>query len=182
MNFRMLRQIIASRRKSLIGIALLIGANIALYVCSSSYLEPQVSSLQNKWSEKRRLAAAEGTMDAAAIYRQGTTDLAAWRERIYPKKDFARFIGDLFEAAGNNSLKVGAITYQPKPNKNENLLVYSIGFNVSGKYAAIKSFIADVEKLREMAVIDNVSLNAKSTEEKVDMKLQLTAYFRMEGQ
>ncbi|MGA2151044.1 MAG: type 4a pilus biogenesis protein PilO [Geobacteraceae bacterium] len=61
------------------------------------------------------------------------------------------------------------------------MLAYSIGFNVSGKYAAIKSFIADIERLRAIAVINNISLNGKAAEESVDMKLQLTAYFRVEG-
>ncbi len=121
-------------------------------------------------------------MDSADVYRQGTADLATWRARIYPKKEFARFIGEIFETATNNSLKVGAITYKPQQVKGEDLLAYSFGFNVSGKYAAIKSFIADIQRLREIAVIDNISLSGKATEESIEMRLQLTAYFRVEGQ
>lgn len=181
MNFAMLRQIIASRRISFIAIFVLVLINIGGYICSSAYLEQRVAFLQNKWSEKRLLAAGGAVMDAPAVYRQGTADLAAWRARIYPKKEFARFIGELFENATNNSLKVGAITYKPQLIKGEDLLAYSIGISVSGKYAAIKSFIADIERLREIAVIDNLSLNGKATEESIDMKLQLTAYFRVEG-
>jgi type IV pilus assembly protein PilO len=175
------RQILKSRQKSFICISILIVANLGLYVFSSAYLEPQLADLQRKWSEKRAQAAAEPAMDAAAIYRQGTADLKTWRARISPKREFAGFIGELFETAVNNSLKVGAITYKPTLIKGENLLAYSIGFNVSGKYAAIKSFIADIEKYREIAVIDDISLNGKSDEELVDMRLQLTAYFRVEG-
>jgi type IV pilus assembly protein PilO len=175
------RQILKSRQNSFICISILIVANLGLYVFSSAYLEPQLADLQRKWSEKRAQAAAEPAMDAAAIYRQGTADLKTWRARISPKREFAGFIGELFETAVNNSLKVGAITYKPTLIKGENLLAYSIGFNVSGKYAAIKSFIADIEKYREIAVIDDISLNGKSDEELVDMRLQLTAYFRVEG-
>jgi type IV pilus assembly protein PilO len=181
MNFTLLRQIISARRNSFIAIFVLILINIGLFLYSSAYLGPKVVLLQNKWSDKRLIAAGEAGIDTGAVYRQGTGDLAAWRARIYPKKDFARFIGELFESATNNTLKVGAITYKPQPVKDENLLAYSIGFNVSGKYAAIKSFIADIERLREIAVIDNISLNGKTTEESVDMKLQMTAYFRLEG-
>ena len=181
MNFTLLRQIINTRRNFFIAIFVLIIINIGLFLYSSAYLEPKLVFLQNKWSEKRLIAAGESGIDAAAVYQQGTSDLAAWRARIYPKKDFARFIDELFESATNNTLKVGAITYKPQPVKGENLLAYSIGFNVSGKYAAIKSFIADIQRLREIAVIDNISLNGKTTEESVDMKLQMTAYFRMEG-
>jgi type IV pilus assembly protein PilO len=168
MNFNILWQNIKARQKSFICIFILITINIGLYIYSSAYLEPNV--------------AAGGTvLDAASIYRQGKGDLAAWRGRIYPKKDFARFIGDLFETATNNTLAVGTITYKAEPIRDENILAYSIGFNVSGKYAAIKSFIADIERLRAIAVINNISLNGKAAEDSVDMKLQLTAFFRVEG-
>ena len=181
MNFTMLRQIIMARRNSFIAISVLILINIGLYIYSSAYLEPRVALLQNKWSEKRLLAAGGAVVDSAAVYRQGIADLAAWRARIYPKKEFARFIGEIFETATNNTLKVGPITYKLQPVKGEDLLAYSIAFNVSGKYAAVKSFIADIERLREIAVIDGISLNAKTTDESIDLKLQLTAYFRVEG-
>ena len=181
MNINILWQNIKARQKSFICILILITINIGLYIYSSAYLEPNLATLQKEWSEKRALAAGGTVLDAASIYRQGTSDLAAWRERIYPKKEFARFIGDLFETANNNTLTVGAITYKPEPIKDENLLAYSIGLNVSGKYAAIKSFIADMERLRAIAVINNISLNGKATEKSVDMRLQLTAYFRVEG-
>jgi type IV pilus assembly protein PilO len=181
MNITLLQQIFKARQKSFICIFILIIIDAGLYAYSAAYQEPHLAGLQIRWAEKRRLAAGEAVMDRAAVYRQGTSDLAAWRKRIAPKKEFARFIGDLFETAGNNSLKVGAITYKPEPVKGEDLLAYSIGFTVTGKYAAIKSFIADVERHREIAVIDNISLNGKATEESVSLRLQLTAYFRVEG-
>jgi type IV pilus assembly protein PilO len=182
MNFDMLQQIAKARLKSFICIIVLIVINIGLYIFSSAYQEPRLVSLQRKWSETRRQAGGEAALDATAVYRQGMADLTTWRTRISPKKEFARFIGDLFETAANNTLRVGGVTYKPTLLKEENLLAYTIGFNVSGKYAAIKSFISDLARLREIAVIDNISLNSgKATEESVDLRLQLTAYFRVEG-
>ncbi len=104
MNFNILWQNIKARQKSFICIFILITINIGLYIYSSAYLEPNVAALQKEWSEKRALTAGGTVLDAASIYRQGKSDLAAWRGRIYPKKDFARFIGDLFETATNNTL------------------------------------------------------------------------------
>jgi Tfp pilus assembly protein PilO len=181
MNITHLQQIFKTRQKSFICIFILIIINVGLYAYSVAYQEPQLAGLQIRWAEKRRLAAGEAVLDTAAIYRQGTSDLAEWRKRLAPKKEFARLIGSLFETAGNNSLKVGAITYKPELVKGENILAYSVGFSVSGKYAAIKSFIADIERLRDIAVVDNISLNGKATEESVALRLQLTAYFRVEG-
>jgi len=181
MTMTLLQQILKARQRSFVCIIILIFINAGLYAYSAAYQEPHLAGLQIRWAEERRLAAGEAVVDAAAVYRQGTSDLATWRKRIAPKKEFARFIGGIFETAGNNSLKVGAITYKPERVKGEDLLAYSLSFNVSGKYAAVKSFIADIERLRDIAVIDNISLNGKATEESVTLKLQLTAYFRTEA-
>jgi type IV pilus assembly protein PilO len=181
MKIDIIRQMIKTRQRSFICIFILMAVDLGLFLYSALYQEPRLADLQRKWSGKRVEAAAAPPLDPAAIYRQGTADLKSWRGRISPKKDFAGFIGELFETAVNNSLRVGAITYKPTTIKGENLLAYSIGFNVSGKYAAIKSFIADIERFRQIAVIDTLSLNGKADEEIVDMRLQLTAYFRVEG-
>ncbi len=182
MTVKSIEQIFRARMKSFVFIAVLVLANAGLLVYISVYQAPRLAALQNAWFEKRR-AAEKGTFkDAAVIYRQGTADLATWRARIAPKKDFARLVGEVFEIAASNSLKVGGVSYKPTPIKDENLLAYSIGFNVSGKYAAIKSFLADLMQSREIITIDTVTLNSSgATEESVGLKVQLTAYFRTEG-
>lgn len=182
MNTKIVQQIIKSRLKSFLCIAILVVANVGMYAYASIYQAPRLKALQDKWFEMRRQAGGGAAVDAATVYRQGTSDLAAWQARILPKKEFARFIGDLFETAGNNTLKMGTMTYKPAMVKGENLLTYTIHFDVSGKYAAVKSFISDIERLKEIAVIDSISLSSgKATEEAVDLKLELTAYFRVEG-
>jgi len=181
MNGKLLWDIIRSRPKSLTVVLLLVLLNAGLYFFSSYHQQPRLQDLRQKWVEKRR-AAGGGVRDAATIFRQGTGDLATWRDRIAPKKDFARLIGSLFDMAANNSLKVGGVSYKPVPVKEDNLLAFTISFGVSGKYAAVKSFIADLMRSREIMTLDNVSLaSTKLTEESVDMKVQLTAYFKAEG-
>ncbi len=182
MNVKFIEQILRARLKSFVLVAVLALMNVGLLVYISVSQAPRLAALQNAWFEKRR-ATEKGTVkDEATIYRQGTTDLAAWRNRIAPKKDFARLVGEVFEIAAANSLKVGSVTYKPTPIKDEDLLAYSIGFNVSGKYAAIKSFLADLLQSREIITIDTISLNSSNaTEESVDLKVELTAYFRTEG-
>jgi len=182
MNTNLIKLLFKARQGWFIAICILILLNIGLYLYYSVYLEPRLAALQRSWSEKRLQAAAGYALDNAAVYRQGTADLAAFRTRIPEKREFVAFIGELFETATNNSLRLGAISYKPEVIKGEKLLAYSIGFNVVGKYAAIKSFIADVEKFREIAVLDNISVNGKGDEESVEMRAQMTAYFRGEGQ
>jgi type IV pilus assembly protein PilO len=181
MNADLIRMIFSARRKSFIALILLVFVNAGLYIYYAAYLEPRVNALQTLWADKRLMSASGAILDTAAVYRQGIADLATFRSRMPLKKEFVDFIGELFETASNNSLKVGTITYTPSRLKGENLISFSIGLNVSGKYAAIKSFVSDMERIRQIAVIDNISLKGKSDEESVDMKIQMTAYFRSEG-
>lgn len=182
MTVKFMEQILRARPKSLVFAAVLVLLNIGLYAYVSVLQVPRLAALQNAWFEKRRTAEKGASTNVATIYRQGTADLASWRARIAPKKDFARVVGELFETAADNSLVVGSVSYKPSPIKDENLIAYSVGFNVSGKYAGIKNFLADLMKSREIITIDDVTLNSSTgTEESVSLKLQLTAYFRTEG-
>src|SRR3974390_2634395 len=101
MNAKLIEQVLRARLKTFIFIGVMVLANAGLYVYVSVYQAPRLTALQNAWFEKRR-AAEKGTLkDAAAIYRQGTSDLATWRARVAPKRDFARVIGDIFETAAS---------------------------------------------------------------------------------
>ena len=94
MNLKIIRLVLSMRRNYFISIFILIMMNVGLYIYASSYQEPKLSSLRNTWSEKRLLVAGTGLMDAASVYRQGTSDLAAWRTRISPKRSFDSGIAD----------------------------------------------------------------------------------------
>ncbi|GFE58754.1 type 4a pilus biogenesis protein PilO [Geobacter sp. AOG1] len=182
MNGKLLWDIVKSRPKSLVVVLLLVVLNCGLFFVISYHQQPRLQDLRQQWAEKRRIAGSGGVRDGATIFRQGTSDLATWRGRIAPKKDFARLIGSLFDLAASNSLKVGGVSYKPVPVKEDNLLAFTISFGVSGKYAAVKSFIADLMRSREIMALDNISLaSTKLTEESVDMRVQLTAYFKSEG-
>jgi type IV pilus assembly protein PilO len=101
---------------------------------------------------------------------------------IAPKKDLARILSELNELATSNSLVVGPVTYKPVEIKDEKLLAYTLGLTVTGRYGAVKSFIGDLGRFKEMVTITTISLNnPKLTEEKVDLRLDLTVYLRMEG-
>ena len=117
------------------------------------------------------------------VKKDSPTDIKVRAQKLgfYPKKDFTRFLGELFETAANNNLAVKNVTYKPDLIKEEGLIAYSIGFNVSGNYAAIKSFISDIARSRQIITIDTISLsNGNPTQESLDLKLQITTYLRIE--
>jgi type IV pilus assembly protein PilO len=63
--------------------------------------------------------------------------------------------------------------------ENTALTSYGISLAVSGGYAAVKNFLADVQRQGELIVIDNMTMaNSDPYEENVVMNLRLTVYLR----
>ena len=111
------------------------------------------------------------------------SDLTAWRARIIPKREFAGFVGRLFETAARDSLAFKGLSYKVSQIKEENLAAYSLDFNVTGKYEAVKSFVVDIGRMREIVTIDNISLNnMNQSEDSVTLKVQMTVYLRVGAQ
>jgi type IV pilus assembly protein PilO len=182
MNLKLVVEIVKSRRKTLMVIVSLLLLNLSCYAFVAFYQKPRLDALQKEMDVRRKSARGKAVIDAADIYAQGTRDLAAWRERIIPKKEFSRFLGELFELSAKRNLVIKGVTYKPVLVKEENLLTYGIAFNVSGKYSAIKSFIAEIGNAREIVTIDAVNLsNSSPTEEAINLNIQITTYLRMEG-
>jgi type IV pilus assembly protein PilO len=182
MNFKLISEIFVARRKSFLCIIGLLVLNIVLLGYLSLYQKPRLAAEQNEWFKRRQAASNETLANAAETYSRGTLDLATWRGKILQKKDFAGFLNELFEASANSNLPLKAISYKPSLIKDENLISYVITFSVSGKYPAIKSFIADLGRMPHMVTVDTISLtNSSPTEESVDLRVQITTYLRMEG-
>ena len=182
MNTRLVLEYIKSAPKWFIFIGILLAVNICLYLYASLVQQREIGSLQTTWTHNRDAAGQRGGTDVATIYRQGTADFKDFRARILPKKDFARFVGSIFNTASHNSVACKGITFTVAPVKNEDLIAYSLSLNVTGKYAGIKSFIADIGRKKEILSIDTISLsNVDATGDAVDLKLVLTVYLRPEG-
>jgi type IV pilus assembly protein PilO len=164
----------------LLGIILfLLLLNVTLGVVATSYQRPSLADMQTKWSNLRRQAAQAGLVDAATIHRQGTADLEKLKARIPEKRQFARVLSDLLEAAASSAVEVGPISYKPEQIKEEALLSYQLSFSVSGGYAAVKSYLSDLQKNPELIVVDTVVFsNSDPFVENVVMNLKLTVYLR----
>ena len=183
MNVKVMLEYIKAAPKVFILVGCLLMANVGLFLYASVFQQRDIEALQNSWSQKRDAVSGRGASDVAAIYSQGENDLKAWRARILPKKNFARFVGSLFDTAAHNSLTNRGVAYKVTNLKNDGLIAYTMDLNVTGKYAGIKSFIADLGRKSEILTIDNVSLsNTDATGDAVDLKLTLTVYLRPEEQ
>jgi len=175
---KLLLAIVRARFKSMVILVILLVLNVALACYVTFRQAPRTEALRIQRNARQRLLATGGD-DLSAIYRQGITDLALFLDIAPPRKSFARVIGEILEMAHNNGLAVSGITYKPDPVAHDGLIDYAFSFSVVGKYAGVKSYIADLQHFREMVVVDQFSLvGGRMSEEVVDLKLHLTVYLR----
>ena len=182
MSYGLLRDIIRLKRRPLGLLALLVLADLALMLFLSYWQEPELARAQNDWFAKRQAAAQGVDRGVTARYRDAERDLAEFQKRLIAKKDFPAFLSELYGIARSDSLQLKGITFKPTLIKEEGLVSYHIGFDLSGKYAGAKSFVADLARFPKLVTVDSVSLGSTSpTEESVNLKVQLTVFLKPEG-
>ncbi|HJV64959.1 MAG TPA: type 4a pilus biogenesis protein PilO [Geomonas sp.] len=183
MNYEMLREIVAARRKAFLLLGFLALLNLVLYAYLSGWQRPELDRVQNDWFARREAQAAGQNPAVAGRYQETERDLALFQKRLIPKRDFASFLSKLFDTAKGEKLAIKGVSYQPAPVKEQAGLVrYQLGFTVSGGYPVIKRFIADLGRFPEAVTLDSLILeNHSHTSELVDLRVQLTAYLKTEG-
>lgn len=174
-----LYEILRQKWRLLTIILFLLLLNVALVSIVSLYQLPSLAELHTKWSDLRRQSSQGKLIDAAILFRQGTVDLEDLKKRIPEKREFARVLSELIESAASSAVEVGTISYKPQQLKEEPLLSYQLTLSVSGSYAAVKSFLSDLQQNRELLVVDSVSFsNSDLYVENVVMNLNITVYLR----
>jgi Tfp pilus assembly protein PilO len=183
MKFSILKQIMVARKKTLYTVAALFATALSCQLFLTLYQNPGVEKLQNEWM-KLREQEGRGVLlqDRETLYRNGISDLARFRERVYAKSQFARYIGELYDLGAKDGLEIESITYKPTLNKDDKLLSYDLTLTVSGKYPQVKKFIYDLGTHGNIQVINSVSMVAANTPTAavVKLQLQMTSYFNME--
>lgn len=176
---RYVLEIVRQKWRFLVVIMAMLLLNAALGLFFSAYLLPSLADLQTRWGSLRQKAVGAGKVDATVLHRQGTEDLEKLKAKIPEKRQFARVLGDLLEAAASSAVEVGTISYKPVPIKEEPLLSYQLSLSASGSYAAVKSYLADLQKNPELIVVDAVAFtNSDLFAENVIMDLRITVYLR----
>ena len=172
-------EIVRQKWRILCVILALLLLNAGLGVVVSAYQIPSLTDLQAKWNTLRRQSAGTGQLDMTALYKLGLADLEKLNAKIPEKRQFARVLSDLLEAAANSAVEIGTISYKPVPIKEEALLSYQLSLSASGGYAAVKSYLADLQKNPELILIDSVAFsNSDLFVENVVMEVHLTVYLR----
>ena len=182
MTMAILFQILEVKKRSLIILAILLAVAVLLQLFISLYQEKRVEIAAGEWSkyrEEQKLGAA--LTDRETVYKNGIADLLKFRERIYPKHQFARFLGELYQTAAQDSLDLSGISYKPSLLKEERLLSYAMTLSVSGRYPNLKKFISDLGSSSNILTIDSVSFTySGAASDSVNLQVLITAYFKVE--
>lgn len=183
-NFSIVKQVVLARRKPLLSLAAVSAFALSAQIFISVYQEPQLEKTREEWVKMR---AAEGhgvaNISKEMIYNNGKNDLGKLRERIYSKNQFARFIGEIYDAAGRNNLELTSITYKHDWNKEEQLFKYTMTLATSGRYVQQKKFIRDLYAADNLLHIDAISLASQGSDsDTVQLQTQITTYFKVEAQ
>jgi type IV pilus assembly protein PilO len=181
MNLAMILEILRQRRRSFTVLALLLVIALGLVVFRTSWQEPRLAQLQHQWFASRELAAGVAS-SPATVYGKGKEDLQRVREFTPPKTRFVALLEEIYETAANNQLTVEEMTYKPQAVTDKTITAYGLNLKVTGSYAATKSFIADIERMRELVVIDGLEVQAvKETAGMITLTLPFSAYFLTEA-
>jgi type IV pilus assembly protein PilO len=153
--------------------------NLALVMVISAYQIPLTADLQAKWNSLHQQNGRTEIADAATLYKQGVIDLEKLNDRISEKRDFAKVLSELYEYGASSAVELGPLSYTPLKIKDESLLSYQLTLSVSGSYAAVKSFLADLQANNKFLVVDSVSFsNNDLFVENVVMNIHMTVYLR----
>jgi type IV pilus assembly protein PilO len=176
---QVLQELVLQKRRLLIVLSTLLLLNILLYIATNFYLTPAIVSSQKSWNDLRQRLAVAGKADVASVYRRGVDDLKKISAKTPAKRQFARVLGDLLDSAASSGVVTGAVSYRSQTVKGQDLLAYNVTMSVSGSYAAVKSFLADLQKISELVVVDSVSFaNSDMFEENVVMDIRVSIYLQ----
>ena len=174
-----LLELFLEKKRTLIVAVILLVLNVGLYAVNAGYLEPKIAASQVSWTDLRQRVAVAGRSDVATVYRRGVDDLKKLASRVPVKRQFPRVLGDILDAAASSAVVTGNVSYKPQTIKGQDLLAYGITMTVGGSYAAVKSFLGDLQKNSDLIVVDGVTLSKSDLfEENVIMDLRLTVYLQ----
>jgi len=176
---RVIMELFRLMPRTLTTIMVLLLVNVLFYSIGVVYLEPALNSNRLAFNNLREKMSIIGRTDVSATYRQGKKDLEKLMVMIPAKRDFPKVLGDIADDALSSGVVLGGFNYKHRIVKDENLMVYNVTISVSGRYAAIKSFLDDMQNIPDLTVIEDISMaNSDPYEENLTMELRLAVYLR----
>lgn len=165
---------------------LLLAANLLLLTVFVVPALREQAVLTEAASRKERALAAHqadesGLERVVAVYRENERGLGAFAKRLLGKKEFERFLGELFDFSQQAGLMLERINYDPEMHDKPGILEYRLRFNVGGRYEQIRKFISLLENSPRMIAIRTLRFSGKEKEgEGISVTMEIDTFFRLE--
>lgn len=167
--------------RRLVAIGVLAVANVALFAAA---LQPVAERRFSRDVVLARLEARLRALDAEE--RARTAVVVSWRQAEayaagFPARaELLAVTNRIQRAAEQLDVRVPAIDYRPaaKGTEESPLTRVAIAMSVEGPYREVRRFIYEMERQRRYLVIEKVSLRGRPGEGKIQLALELAAYFR----
>jgi Tfp pilus assembly protein PilO len=175
----LLRQLWAGHRVPVCAVALLLLANLVVGLTLQHYLVPTVSEREQQVIRRQSDLRSGGGNSPAQLLAQGEKDLAAFREKIPPHREFTGLIVELQTLADEAGLVLDQINYKPDREKGRDLLRYTLTFTLVGSYRDIKQFVHALEQSPRLIILRQIGLQgAGEGDTEVRLQLSLETFFR----
>lgn len=159
-------------------LAFLILVFVVNVIFTITIIRTQASEIETLEGSINDLRKKEGSYSKHGKERT-TDDIAAFMKRVPMEGRLTSIIRSVFDAARHNGLAIPAGEYSPQTIKDGDVSRYVMTFPVEGSYPRIKKFIYDVEMLRQMIAIEEITLKGGRVDsETIRLNIKIAVYYR----
>lgn len=180
------RRVFAENRKPIIWLAAGLVINVLVYAFGVYPLSERVANVaERNDTAARALAAArlENQQASGALTGkdQAVSKLAKFYTEVLPQNlANARQLTHLrlAQMARMHQLRYGRASSEPILTKDSKLTQLKVEMTLGGSYAGVRAFLHDLETAPQFVVIDNVVLAESEADDRVELTLALSTYYR----
>lgn len=163
-------------------LALAVAGNVVAYtLVVHPLLEAQRGQQRRLLALQRRIRALHGQGKALEEQVRALEQADAYWDEFPERNQLVRVSGELTRLAGTLGLKMPAVSYQPEPMQEVELLRVRLTLAVEGPYGQVRRFLHELEKRRRYLVVERMGLaeqRGQAQASQVAMQLTLAGYFR----
>ncbi len=153
--------------------------NLVGYTAVIKNQQKEITNLQDLYTAKREKSVSLSRKNDAVIrYYKAKESLTAFRKKLPAMEAIADQVRQIKDIVNKHGLSAEKITFKPDKAKTYNLWKYTASFTVSGQYAKLKTFLADLQNLRSIFCIEALSMSRSNGNKRVKMRLGLATYCR----
>ncbi len=153
--------------------------NIAVYIVVIKNQRKEIINLQDRYTaERKKSVSLSRKNDAVIRYYKAKESLTVFREKLPAMETIADQVRQIKDIVNRHGLSAEKMTFKPDREKTFKLWKYTASFTVSGTYAKLKTFLADVQNLHSIFCIEDLSLSRFDDTKRVKMRLRIATYCR----